>query len=380
MTPASESKALRSSAIILGSVAAALSFHVDSSAHVAGLTGRQTSDSVASSKGPPERQPPADPGGYLPWSTSPSPLPAVSAYVGIGGAWGAGNMYNTATNSFTPAQSPGTGVLATGKCYFICFGAPDVASHHYLVYGNDLSSGSPGTSYTHQGAADDCFPKCPGRISNSVFGITVDIRENDSFLTIDGNGNVAVQANLYAGAAVVAGASSAAPSPLAGSLVSHTGAGEGDFIFGNAGAGNYVKCDFGETTPSTLTCDAPFMVSVGAAQSGLNGAGVAWATGGVQPNGTSRAYAPEVFPSGAPTPHPQIASGGCTFVGSATCSFLDGFSFPDTTYTCDVTAQATVPVAGGYTKSSSSAITIYTNSPTLTATFSYICSGWGSQR
>jgi hypothetical protein len=91
---------------------------------------------------------PADPPSYLPWYNSPSPLPATSAYVGVGGAWGSGNIYNTATNAF-PDQTPGTGMLNTGKCYFMCFGAPGTSSHHFLAHGNDVNPPSitgPGTS------------------------------------------------------------------------------------------------------------------------------------------------------------------------------------------------------------------------------------------
>jgi hypothetical protein len=43
---------------------------------------------------------PEDPPSYLPWATSVLPIVTPSPYVGIGGAWGAGNIYNTGINAF----------------------------------------------------------------------------------------------------------------------------------------------------------------------------------------------------------------------------------------------------------------------------------------
>jgi hypothetical protein len=315
-----------------------------------------------------------DPGGYLPWSSAPSPLPMISAYVGIGGAWGAGNTYNTATNAFMPTQAPGSGMLDTDQCYFVCFGTPAKASHHYIVYGNDISS----TFFTHLGAADDCghgqFSSCPGGINNQVLGVSVDSEPDPYFAAVDGRGNVGVLAGLYAASAVVAGASSTAPTPSAGSLVSHTGASEGDVLLGSTGSGNDVKCDFGETQLSTLTCNEPLViVGSGATSAGINGSGVVWATGGVQPNGSSGGYAPEAFPLGVATAHPQMLSGSCTVTGSAMCTFPNHFAFLDSTYTCTVTAQGTTALATGYANDSATQITIYTGSPVATENVSYIC-------
>jgi hypothetical protein len=282
-------------------------------------------------------------------------------------------MYNTATNAFLPTQAPGTGMLDTGQCYFICFGMPGAASHHYLVYGNDLIAEM---SFTHHGAAGDCggtFAPCPGGIKNTVFGVSTDPQSDPFFVAVDKDGNLGVLANLYAAAAITAGAGSTAPSPSAGSLVSDTGPAEGDFLLGGAGAGKYVKCDWGETQTSILTCNEPFVVGSGAANAGLNGSGIVWATGGVQPNGTSGGFAPEAFPVGAATAHPQILSGSCTVTGSGECMFPNSFSFLDTTYNCTVSAQGTAPLSDGYAKTSDTKITIYASPPSTTATFSYIC-------
>lgn len=212
---------------------------------------------------------PEDPPSYLPWATSVLPIVTPSPYVGIGGAWGAGNIYNTGINAFE-YQPPGTGILDTGLCYFACFGSPGAPSHHYLAYGNDVNTphpGSTGISYTHHGAADDCPGECPGGISNQAFGVTVMVSPlpvtNDGFfVAVDGNGNFGVITNLFAGSTIIAGAGDGSPNPVPsysqGSLVSYTGAGQGDVLLGSAS--NYAKCDYGETTASTLTCNAPLYI------------------------------------------------------------------------------------------------------------------------
>jgi hypothetical protein len=329
-----------------------------------GLAASQSSESSAADS-------PTDPPSYLPWYTAiPSPFPTASAYVGVGGAWGAANVYNTGVNAFG-AQAPGTGVLNTGRCYFLCFGAPGRASHHFLAYGNDVVppvSPGPGTSYTHNGAADDCtlptpppaFSVCPGGIANQVFGVSVTPTTTPGgyLVALDGNGNLGVLTNLYAGAAVVAGAgfSTPEPSPAPGSLVSYTGIGSGDFILGSSATGTSVKCDFGETTMNTVTCNRPFVVS----------------NGGIQPDGATGGYIPVAFPIGIGTPHPQILSASCTVTGSGACTFPNGFTFGDTTYQCTVSAQGTTPVADSYVRDSASQISIYTGLAT-SKTISYIC-------
>lgn len=56
--------------------------------------------SVASSR---EFAAPADPPSYVTWyyaTPVPTPSPITGAYAAIGGALGAGNLYNTATNGF----------------------------------------------------------------------------------------------------------------------------------------------------------------------------------------------------------------------------------------------------------------------------------------
>jgi hypothetical protein len=318
----------------------------------------------------------AGPAGYLPWYSSvPSPLP--DAYVSIGGAWGAPNIYNTHFSTNYPPEVPGTGMLNTGRCSFICFGAPGVESHHYVAYGNDVDPG--GSSDAHLGAPDDCGSLCPGGVPNNVFSITVDFSPTPSpgpfFVSQDGAGDLAVLGNLSSAQAVVAGAGSglAAPSPSPGSLVSHGAPGKGNVVLGNAST--YVSCDYGGTSAGNLTCSQSFNIMLGSESAGFASSGAAWAMGGVRPNsgssGGSGGYVPEAFPDGLPTPHPQILSGSCTVLGSGSCGFPNGFAFADTTYNCTVSAQGLTPLSDSYAKSTTS-ITIHSGA-LLTTTFSYIC-------
>lgn len=298
---------------------------------------------------------------YLPWYTSP-PSPLPSAYVAIGGALGAGNVYNTGSNVF--GSVPGTGMLSTARCTFFCFGAPGTSSHHFLAYGNDTAT----NGFTHNGAADDCTPAppppgtsvCPGGIANQAFGVTVDPAPSAGgfAVALDGSGNLGVIDDLYIGAAVVAGSGTGTPepSPSVGSLVSYTGTGRGELLLGGAGTGNSARCDYGETTSGTLTCNAPFV-----------------AGGGLQPNG-SGGYAPEEFLFGAAAAHPEILSGSCTVTGSGLCQFPNGFNFGSTAYTCTLSAQGTIAATGAYTKSSATSFEIYSNSANP-ITFSYFCTG-----
>jgi hypothetical protein len=219
---------------------------------------------------------------------------------------------------------------------------------------------------THYGAAADCTPappgksSCPGGIENQAFGVTVFSSpqpQGPFFAALDGDGNLGILDDVYAGAAIVAGAgtSTSEPSPSAGSLVSYTGAGTGDILLGSAGTLNYVKCDYGETTAQALTCDQQLVVG----------------SGGIRPNGASGGYAPEAFPLGLATPHPQVLSGNCIAVTtSALCTFPNSFSFADTSYNCTITAIGTSGVAESYAKTSSASITIHAS---RVATFTYIC-------
>jgi hypothetical protein len=331
------------------------------------------------------------PPSYLPWySAMPTltPSPITGAYVGIGGAWGAGNIFNTGAG---PDETPGTGMLESGLCYFACYGAPGTASHHSLAYGNDVDPGNT-ESYTHNGAPDDCTPTappgpasgCPGAIKNQVFSVTVDIvspTPGAYFVTLDASGNLGTLKNLYAGAAVIAGAGHGSTAPVPsftpGSLVSYTGMGKGDVLLG--GTTGFVKCDYGETAIGIFTCNQPLVVSTGLTSAGFGtpAPGTVWATGGVQPSsisaGGSGGYAPEAFPLGIAAPHPQILSGSCTLAGgSGTCTFPNTFHFGDTDYNCTVSAQGTSPLAESYVRTSATTITIHSGS-LIAATFSYIC-------
>lgn len=382
------SRHLKSIAILTGFVALILSF-----SQTAGAEGpRVGTNSTARSMVTTKEQPIAGTSrlvsqaitpSYIPWYTS-SPAPIPSAYAAIGKAFGAGYLYNT-LQMFRPS---GNAMLDTGLCSFICYGAPGVSSHHYITYGNDVDPGSPGTSLTHNGAANDCnrtvFPPstlCPGGVTNQDFGVTVNLsrtpHSDGYYLAVDSNGNFGLLGALYVGHAVIAGGGTGTPapwpSPTTGSLVSDTGAsaGSGDFLLGSITG--YVKCDYGETSTGTLTCSQPFTVSNGTSNAGINASAAVWADGGVQPNGTSGGYAPEAFPVGVATTDPQILSGSCTIVGSGTCTFPNSFSFGDTTYNCAISAQGNVPKNGSYVKSSATAIMVYTGSGVGSSTFSYIC-------
>lgn len=308
---------------------------------------------------------PADPPSYVTWYTpvpSPWPTPISGAYVGIGGALGAGNMYNTATNGVGVS---GTGMLGTGECFFLCYGGPGVASSNVLSVGTDVSSSY---SFMTLGAPDDCqqtiAPLCPGGIADKVFSIESYASATATptvLVAIDASANLAVFNGIYVGQAVIAGAPAGTPGPLpattAGSLVSFTGNGKhlgaGELLLGSSA--NYVKCDYDETNESVLTCNQRFIIS----------------SGGIQPNGASGGYAPEALPLGTAETHPQIMTGTCSVtVPFATCTFPSSFQFPDTGYNCTISAQGTSAAASSYSKSSKTVIVIYSNQ---SATFSYTC-------
>jgi hypothetical protein len=300
---------------------------------------------------------------YVTWyyaTPTPTPSPITGAYAAIGGALGAGNIYNTATNGF---GTNGTGILNTGECLFLCYGSPGVLSANVLAMGNDIVSSS---SFTTIGAPDDCTastpPLCPAGVSDNFFSIEYYASATATpsvFVAIDASGDLAVANGIYAGAAVVAGAgdSTPEPSPSAGSLVSYTGPATGDVLLGSNGAGNYVKCDYGESTPGSLTCSEPFVVS----------------SGGIQPNGSSGGYAPEAFPVGEASPHPRVLTGTCAVTADSTdCTFPNSFHFDGMHYNCTISAQGTSVATDSYVKDSNSKITIYSGT---SATFSYTCMG-----
>lgn len=196
---------------------------------------------------------PLDPPNYVTWYTVPptaTPTPITGAFVSIGEALGAGNIYNTGGTS-------GFGELSSGECLFICYGAPGIASSNVLAAGNDVNNLTH--SFTVLGAPDDCTLAgpitCPGGIADQIFAV----EEYGSpeatptvLVAIDKNANFAAYSNIYAGGAVIAGAGvgTSEPSPSAGSLVSYTGTtpspDTGDILLGSAS--DFVKCDYGETT------------------------------------------------------------------------------------------------------------------------------------
>lgn len=197
---------------------------------------------------------------YWYYDNAPTPSPYPSAWAAINGAFAAGNVYNTGTGGSGSLKS-GLGVLNTGLCNFLCFGAPGSPSPAVFVLGNDVNHINF-TSLTILGAPDDCTTHCPGGVPNSVYGIT--FYENSSysyFAAVDSHGNLGIYSDVIAGQTVVAGQANtnAYPSPTPGALVSHTGAGTGELLMGDSA--NYVRCDYGETTTSALTCNAPVTVT-----------------------------------------------------------------------------------------------------------------------
>lgn len=211
------------------------------------------------------------PNGSIPWWSGYTPSPIPGAYAGIENAFAAGNVWDTGSLGF--GHPSGLPMLQTGKCNFVCFGAPGLQTHHVVAFGSDFTP-APGPlntpAFTHFGAASNCNlgqPTCPGHIKNQVFGLTLapSPRPTNSgfYIAVNGQGDVGIAGNAAAGAAFIAGAGNGAtgslpyPPPNAGSLVSHTGTGTGDVLFGSSGSGNYVKCDYGETTSGSLTCGAP---------------------------------------------------------------------------------------------------------------------------
>ena len=297
--------------------------------------------------------------GFIPWyyPASPWPAPVASANAAIGGVFGAANIYNSGTSPLTTAP-PGTGLLSVLGCYFICYGAPGYASHHVFAYGNDLGE----TSYTSQGAPDDCdepgFHHCPAGVHDQIFSITLNdyfgAPNAGYFLALDGNSDLGVFGTIAAGGAIVAGAGNGtpAPSPAAGALVSHTASGRGELLLGSSG--DFVTCGYGVPTSATLTCDHPVAAN-----------GLTALTGGVLPNGSGGGYAAEVFPGGTASEHPQILSGSCLVASATTCTFPGSRFFPDTDYNCTISAQGATAISSSYVKTSTTQITIHDSTITL---------------
>ncbi|HVN69791.1 MAG TPA: hypothetical protein VMU38_09105, partial [Candidatus Binatia bacterium] len=191
------------------------------------------------------------------YNNAPTPSPYPSAWAAINGAFAAGNIYDTGTLGF--GHNPGLGTLETGLCNYLCFGEPGQQSHHFLAFGSDDTA----YSFTHQGAADN---HTVASIKNQIYAVSVSVSSSPEdemhFVAVDGNGNVGVDNNVIAGATVVAGQANTnpypSPTPGGGSLISHTGAGTGELLLGDSA--NYVRCDYGETTMSVLTCNGAVTV------------------------------------------------------------------------------------------------------------------------
>jgi hypothetical protein len=203
------------------------------------------------------------PNGYIPYWNGYTPNPVPGANAGIEDAFAAGNVYDSGALGLPGGHPSGLGMLQTGLCNFVCFAGPSDKSHHIVAFGSD--SGPDVTAFSHFGAANNCDPTCAGQIKNEAFGITLAPTPrptNDGhYFEVDYQGDLGVASKVDAGAAVIAGTgdgvagSTPYPSPSSGSLVSHTGPGTGDVLLGDSS--NYVKCDYSETTPGSLTCGAP---------------------------------------------------------------------------------------------------------------------------
>jgi hypothetical protein len=196
---------------------------------------------------------------YWYYNNASTPSPYPSAWAAINGAFGAGNIYDTGTGGFFPP--PGLDVLYSGMCNYVCFGERGSESHHALAFGSDYNS----YAFTHQGSADD---HTVASIWNQLYNVSTSVSKNpgdvtEHYLAIDDTGNLGVQTDIFAGSTVVAGQANTNPypSPTAGggSLISHTGAATGELLLGDSS--DYVRCDYGETTTSVLTCNVPVTIT-----------------------------------------------------------------------------------------------------------------------
>jgi hypothetical protein len=196
---------------------------------------------------------------YWYYNNAPTPSPYPSAWAAINGAFAAGNIYDTGTGGF--GAPPGLDIISTGLCNYVCFGRHGAQSHHALAFGSDFNS----YAFTHQGSADNHMV---ASIWNQLYNVSTSVSKEpgavtEHYLAIDGTGNLGVQSDIIAGSTVVAGQANTnpypSPTPGGGSLMSHTGAGAGELLLGDST--NYVRCDYGETTTTVLTCNAPVTIT-----------------------------------------------------------------------------------------------------------------------
>jgi hypothetical protein len=276
-------------------------------------------------------------------------------------------------------------------CNFLCFGARGSKSPAVFVFGNDVSP----TAMTLLGAPDDCSTLCPGGVSNNIFGITLFQETGTSYVgAVDGNGNFGILKNVLAGSTVVAGEAKASPYPYpsptanGGSLISVTGVGTGELLLGDSA--NYVRCDYGETTPSLLTCNTPVTITAPlmAAKSATS------ATGPVPPcydhNGTACGSAFHIVKNAS---DPVVTTNGscmantwCNLLGNS-IALSSAAEFTTTNYTCALSSSSTNQLSLTVNNQSTTGFTIQayfptTPAPTLTPITSgtnldiqYACSG-----
>lgn len=305
---------------------------------------------------------------YWYYNNAPTPSPYPSAWAAINGAFGAGNIYNTGTGGSGSAPS-GLDIVNTNLCNFLCFGARGTKSPGVFVFGNDVSP----TALTLLGAPDDCSTLCPGGVSNNVYGITLFQETGTSYVgAVDGNGNFGILKNVIAGSTVVAGEANASPypSPTAsgGSLISVTGAGTGELLLGDSA--NYVRCDYGETTPSLLTCNAPVTITAPlmAAKSATS------ATGPVPPcydhNGTACGGAFHIVKNasdpGVTTNGNCVANTWCILSGNS-IALSSAAEFTTSNYTCALSSSSMYQLSLMVNNQSTTSFTIQAYYPTTPA-------------
>ena len=177
------------------------------------------------------------------------------------------------------------------------------------------------------------------------------------FVSIDGSGNFAVANNLYAAAAIIAGAGrgtphgepspNPVPSFIPGSLVSYTGttstgAGEGDILLGDAS--DYVKCDYGETTATTLTCSEPVSVKGPVRSAVSTGATLAPVGPCYEHNSSSCASTFHVVKNGSSlgiTTNGSCANNSWCSLNQASISFTGSTAqFSNNWYSCSLSSQS----------------------------------------
>lgn len=149
------------------------------------------------------------------------------------------------------------------------------------------------------------------------------------------------------------------------------------FLNGTSGGGG-SQTDIYKNAAGAMFLNVPtgqsLNFAINSAVSGfLNSSGVLGSIGGMQPNGGSGGYAPEYFPLGLKSAHPQVVTGSCSVTAPSTaCTFPTSFAFSDTTFICPSLSieGATPQNAPTYDTKTTTGITIHVTS---SATVDYSC-------